>query len=69
MKQRAAALTDAQLFDQLCDLLIPKLEERLAKRLPTKAAGRAFESLMACQVQVKSNNKPFCCLEETHELR
>jgi len=37
MKQRATALTDVQLLDQLCDLLIPKLEERLAKPLLSKS--------------------------------
>ena len=36
MKQRATALTNSQLLDQLCDLLIPKLEERLATRLASK---------------------------------
>ena len=36
MKQRATALTNSQLLDQLCDLLIPKLEERLATRLSSK---------------------------------
>jgi hypothetical protein len=36
MKKRATALTNSQLLDQLCDLLIPKLEERLANRLPSK---------------------------------
>ena len=36
MKQRATALTNAQMLDQLCDLLIPKLEERLANHLSSK---------------------------------
>ena len=36
MIQRATALTNSQLLDQLCDLLIPKLEERLATRVPSK---------------------------------
>jgi len=36
MKQRATALTNVQMLDQLCDLLIPKLEERLANHLPSK---------------------------------
>jgi hypothetical protein len=36
MKQRATALTNLQMIDQLCDLLIPKLEERLANHLPSK---------------------------------
>ncbi|MFC1969911.1 tyrosine-type recombinase/integrase [Chloroflexota bacterium] len=36
MKQRATALTNSQLLDQLCDLLIPKLEERLATHMPSK---------------------------------
>ena len=36
MKQRATALTNTQMLDQLCDLLIPKLEERLANHLPSK---------------------------------
>jgi hypothetical protein len=36
MKQRTTALTNAQMLDQLCDLLIPKLEERLANHLPSK---------------------------------
>jgi len=36
MRQRATALTNFQLLDQICDLLIPKLEERLARRLPSK---------------------------------
>ena len=36
MKQRATALTDARILDELCDLLIPKLEERLADHLPSK---------------------------------
>jgi hypothetical protein len=36
MKQRAAALTNTQMLDQLCDLLIPKLEERLSNHLPSK---------------------------------
>jgi len=36
MKQRATALTNAQMLDQLCDLLIPKLKERLANHLSSK---------------------------------
>jgi len=36
MKQRATALTNAHMIDQLCDLLIPKLEERLANHLSSK---------------------------------
>jgi hypothetical protein len=36
MKQRATALTDSRMIDQLCDLLIPKLEERLANHMPSK---------------------------------
>ena len=36
MQQRATALTNSQLLDQLCDLLIPKLEERLSTRLSSK---------------------------------
>jgi len=36
MKQRATALTNSQMLDQLCDLLIPKLEQRLATHLPSK---------------------------------
>ena len=39
MKQRATALTNSQMLDQLCDLLIPKLEERMANRLPSKQRG------------------------------
>ena len=38
MKQRATALTNAQ----LCDLLIPKLEERLANRLPSKPSAEGI---------------------------
>jgi len=33
MKQRATALTNAQMLDQLCDLLVPKLEQLLANHL------------------------------------
>jgi len=29
-------LTNSRMIDQLCDVLIPKLEERLANRLPSK---------------------------------
>jgi len=36
MKQRATALTNSQMLAQLCNLLIPKLEERLATQLPSK---------------------------------
>ena len=36
MKQRATALTNSQLLDQLCYLLIPKLEKRLATLLSSK---------------------------------
>ena len=36
MEQRATALTNADMLDQLCDLLIPKQEERLASHLPPK---------------------------------
>jgi|GEM_PF-2603946 len=36
MKQRPTALTNSEMLDQLCDLLIPKLEERLATHLPSK---------------------------------
>ena len=36
MKQRATALTNSRMLDQLGDLLIPKLEERMANRLPSK---------------------------------
>jgi hypothetical protein len=36
MKQRATALTNTQILDQLCDLLIPKLEEHLTNHLPSK---------------------------------
>lgn len=36
MKQRSIALINAQVLDQLCDLLIPKLEERLVNHLPSK---------------------------------
>jgi len=36
MKQRATALTNSHMLDQLCDLLIPKLEARLANHLPSK---------------------------------
>ena len=39
MKQRATALTNSHILDQLCDLLIPKLEERLANHLPSKQRG------------------------------
>jgi len=36
MKKRATALMDARLPDQLCRIPISKLEERRAKRLPSK---------------------------------
>jgi hypothetical protein len=36
MKQRATASTNTHILDQLCELLIPKLEERLANHLPSK---------------------------------
>ena len=36
MKQRATALTNAQVLDQFCDLLIPKLEERLTSHMSSK---------------------------------
>jgi len=36
MKQRPTALTNSEMLNQLCDLLIPKLEERLATHLPSK---------------------------------
>jgi hypothetical protein len=36
VKQRATALTNSRLLDQLCNLLIPKLEERLAHHLLSK---------------------------------
>lgn len=36
MKQRATVLTDAQVLNHLCDLLIPKLEKRVAKWLSSK---------------------------------
>lgn len=36
MKQRSIALINAQVLDQLCGLLIPKLEERLVNHLPSK---------------------------------
>ena len=36
MRQRATALTDSHMLDQLCNLLIPKLEKRLANHLPSK---------------------------------
>jgi hypothetical protein len=36
MKQRATALTNVQILDQLCDLLISKLEERLVNLLFSK---------------------------------
>jgi hypothetical protein len=36
MKQRATALTNAQVLDQLCDLLISKLEERLTSHMSSK---------------------------------
>ena len=36
MKKRATALTNSQMIDHLCDLLIPKLEERFLNHLPSK---------------------------------
>jgi len=36
MKQRATALTNSDIVDQLCELLIPKLEERLKSTLSSK---------------------------------
>ena len=36
MNQRATALTNSHMLDQLCDFLIPKLEARLANHLPSK---------------------------------
>jgi hypothetical protein len=36
MKQRATALTNSDIVDQLCELLIPKLEERLKRSLSSK---------------------------------
>jgi hypothetical protein len=35
MKRRAIALTNSRVLDELCDLLIPELEERLANHLPS----------------------------------
>jgi len=42
MKQRATALTNAQMLDQLCDLLIPKLEQRLANHLSSKPSAEGI---------------------------
>jgi hypothetical protein len=36
MKQRATALTNSRILAQLCDLLIPKLDEQLVNHLPSK---------------------------------
>jgi hypothetical protein len=36
MNQGATPLTNAEMLDQLCDLLISKLEERLVNHLPFK---------------------------------
>jgi hypothetical protein len=32
-------LTNSQMIDQLCDLLIPKLEKHLANHMPSKQRG------------------------------